>query len=394
TGAPSFASALKGNPNISLPISSSPAMVFDDSCVVKRDLHNYVMGEVKQFSSINNLRVLLSNEGFQNVKLATLVSHLGLVAYAMPNRTLSLGNGSFGLTLRVYLCTLGHALLLIRSGLDGERAKELFVWSPVFKDVAEVVYCSDDESVKGADENNVETIKQVNLDAKIDVEGFTSEKDNLNIDVHEVKGTVQAKSQSRSEGLCSRIFEEIQSLDEHLSSEIRVNRHEQKKAVLSWRSSRCFPMNCFSLNIQGLGSKVKKEWIREQNIKYKVNFLTLQETKMDNIFAMDVKLLWGNYNFDHVFSEDVGNLGGILCTWDSNVFHKEQHIISDNFVALYGTWNPNKATLLMISIYAPQSATGKCSLWSYITSLITRWNGDCMVMGDFNEVKCLEDRMG
>nr|GEU62599.1 ubiquitin-conjugating enzyme 25 [Tanacetum cinerariifolium] len=95
------------------------------------------------------------------------------------------GNGSFGLTLRVYLCMLGHALLLIRSGLDGERAKELFLWSPVFKDVAEVVYCSDDESVKGADENNVETSKQVNMDAESDVEGFTPEKDNLNIDVQE-----------------------------------------------------------------------------------------------------------------------------------------------------------------------------------------------------------------
>nr|GEW49590.1 RNA-directed DNA polymerase, eukaryota [Tanacetum cinerariifolium] len=160
------------------------------------------------------------------------------------------------------------------------------------------------------------------------------------------------------------------------------------------RNSRYVPMNCLSLNIQGIGSKAKKEWIRELNIKHKVNFLTLQETKMYSISAMDVKLLWGNYNFDHVFSEVVGNSGGILCTWDSNVFHKEQHIISDNFVALYGTWNPNKAKLLMIFIYAPQSTTGKRSLWSYITSLITRWNGDCMVMGDFNEVRCMEDRMG
>nr|GEZ98549.1 hypothetical protein [Tanacetum cinerariifolium] len=100
------------------------------------------------------------------------------------------------------------------------------------------------------------------------------------------------------------------------------------------------------------------------------------------------------YNFDHVFSEAVGNSGGILYTLDSIFFHKEQHIISDNFVALYGIWNPNKAKLLMISIYAPQSATGKHSLWSYITSFITRWNGDCMVMGDFNEFRCMEDRMG
>nr|GFC28225.1 RNA-directed DNA polymerase, eukaryota [Tanacetum cinerariifolium] len=41
-----------------------------------------------------------------------------------------------------------------------------------------------------------------------------------------------------------------------------------------------------------------------------------------------------------------------------------------------------------------QSATGKRFLWSYITSLITRRNDDCMVMGDFNEVRCMEDHMG
>ncbi|GJW73421.1 hypothetical protein Tco_0132791 [Tanacetum coccineum] len=50
--------------------TSAPAMVLDDSCVVKRDLQNYVMGEVKQFSSISNLRTLLLAEGFHNVKLA------------------------------------------------------------------------------------------------------------------------------------------------------------------------------------------------------------------------------------------------------------------------------------------------------------------------------------
>ncbi|GJS91413.1 RNA-directed DNA polymerase, eukaryota, nucleotide-binding alpha-beta plait domain protein [Tanacetum coccineum] len=60
-GASSFASVLKGNPNNFNHIASSPAMVLDDECVVERDLDNFVMGKVKDFSSINNLRVLLSN---------------------------------------------------------------------------------------------------------------------------------------------------------------------------------------------------------------------------------------------------------------------------------------------------------------------------------------------
>ncbi|GJY42653.1 RNA-directed DNA polymerase, eukaryota, nucleotide-binding alpha-beta plait domain protein [Tanacetum coccineum] len=71
-GASSFASALKGNFTIPSPVSSMPLMVLDDSCVVVRDLDNYVVGELKQFSSITNLRILPSNGGFQNVNLAYL----------------------------------------------------------------------------------------------------------------------------------------------------------------------------------------------------------------------------------------------------------------------------------------------------------------------------------
>ncbi|GJU39326.1 RNA-directed DNA polymerase, eukaryota, nucleotide-binding alpha-beta plait domain protein [Tanacetum coccineum] len=44
----------------------------DDSCLVNRDLTNCVMGEVLQFSSINNLHVLLSNEGFHNTRVVYL----------------------------------------------------------------------------------------------------------------------------------------------------------------------------------------------------------------------------------------------------------------------------------------------------------------------------------
>nr|GEX41763.1 RNA-directed DNA polymerase, eukaryota [Tanacetum cinerariifolium] len=72
SGSPSFVSAVKG-PTVPFPYgSSSPALVLDDSCEANRDLGNCVIGEVKRFSSINNLCVLLSNEGFNNMKLAYL----------------------------------------------------------------------------------------------------------------------------------------------------------------------------------------------------------------------------------------------------------------------------------------------------------------------------------
>ena len=48
-------------------------------------------------------------------------------------------------------------------------------------------------------------------------------------------------------------------------------------------------MNMVSLNIQGLNPKAKKDWVKEICVSNKVNFLTLQETKMESIDLFDVK---------------------------------------------------------------------------------------------------------
>nr|GEW22622.1 RNA-directed DNA polymerase, eukaryota [Tanacetum cinerariifolium] len=155
-----------------------------------------------------------------------------------------------------------------------------------------------------------------------------------------------------------------------------------------------FSMNCLSLNIQGLGSKAKKDWIKELIYIHKVSFLSIQETKKERMSDLEIKFLWGNYYFDCVISEANGNSGGILCVWDSNLFRKDHHTISDNFVALYGTWIPNNQKLLIISVYAPQSTSSKRLLWNYIESLIVNWTGESLLMGDFNEVRCREERWG
>ncbi|GJU07962.1 hypothetical protein Tco_1124392 [Tanacetum coccineum] len=74
------------------------------------------------------------------------------------------------------------------------------------------------------------------------------------------------------------------------------------------------------------------------------------------------------------------NSGGILCIWEASVFKKEFVTVSDNFVAIYGSWCSNNSKLLIVVVYAPQSSACKRLLWEYISSLITRWNGETIVM--------------
>nr|GFC63184.1 RNA-directed DNA polymerase, eukaryota, nucleotide-binding alpha-beta plait domain protein [Tanacetum cinerariifolium] len=61
-----FASVVKGN--LVSPMSSSPALVLDDTCLEDINYVNCVMGEILQFSSISNLRILLFHEGFLSVR--------------------------------------------------------------------------------------------------------------------------------------------------------------------------------------------------------------------------------------------------------------------------------------------------------------------------------------
>nr|GEU43825.1 hypothetical protein [Tanacetum cinerariifolium] len=51
---------------------SKPALVLDDSCTKERDFSLSLMGKVKEVSTIPNLYIIISKEGFQSVKLTYL----------------------------------------------------------------------------------------------------------------------------------------------------------------------------------------------------------------------------------------------------------------------------------------------------------------------------------
>ncbi|GJR61528.1 lysine--tRNA ligase, cytoplasmic-like protein [Tanacetum coccineum] len=113
---------------------------------------------------------------------------------------------------------------------------------------------------------------------------------------------------------------------------------------------------------------------------------------MTSISHMDVKFLWGNSNYDYVCSESLGNSGGILCIWEASIFKKINTTVSDNFIAIYGTWLPTNSKILFIAIYAPQQTSCKRKLWDYISNIVGRWNGESIIMGDFNEVRSSEEQ--
>nr|GEX03702.1 RNA-directed DNA polymerase, eukaryota [Tanacetum cinerariifolium] len=153
-------------------------------------------------------------------------------------------------------------------------------------------------------------------------------------------------------------------------------------------------MNFLSLNVQGLAQKAKKDWVRELCIKNKVNFVGLQETKMESIDLLSVSSCWGNLMSDYVHSDSVGKSGGIMCMWDPNSFCKSSFTRSDYFVIIRCLWPKSGIKLMIVVVYAPQEASEKRMLWDYLTHISDQWDGEIVMMGDFNEVRYKSERFG
>nr|GFA14548.1 RNA-directed DNA polymerase, eukaryota [Tanacetum cinerariifolium] len=175
------------------------------------------------------------------------------------------------------------------------RAKELFAWLPNFKNTNEPVYSSDDESAEGDIADKGGASKIANSDVGSDVEDVS---DTIFRDDYKNLDGNQVKEQSRDQEGSYDPFN-IYSL---LNKQDAGNKGDTTNPSSD----------------KSLGSKAKKDWIRELNNSHKVSFLSIQETKMESISAMDVKLLWGNYNFEYIFSEALDNSGGILFMGDFN----------------------------------------------------------------------------
>jgi mannosylglycoprotein endo-beta-mannosidase len=70
-----------------------------------------------------------------------------------------------------------------------------------------------------------------------------------------------------------------------------------------------------SYNIRGLGSRVKRSLIKELVLKEKVDFLAIQETKLEAISDGICFSLWGGEDCCWAFLPSEGSSGGILSIW-------------------------------------------------------------------------------
>ncbi|PWA74968.1 hypothetical protein CTI12_AA244290 [Artemisia annua] len=60
---------------------NKPALVLDETCLNQEDLSTSLMGKVKEFCSLTNLKVVLDNEGFDNFKLKYMGGYWVMIVF-------------------------------------------------------------------------------------------------------------------------------------------------------------------------------------------------------------------------------------------------------------------------------------------------------------------------
>lgn len=74
-----------------------------------------------------------------------------------------------------------------------------------------------------------------------------------------------------------------------------------------------------SINITGIGEGEKRRAVRSLIRDSRLDFIAIQETKLEVVDERFCRSLWGNDGCGWAFLPSVGRSGGILSMWDSSL---------------------------------------------------------------------------
>ncbi|GJR94349.1 RNA-directed DNA polymerase, eukaryota [Tanacetum coccineum] len=484
---------LLGNPRSgSMGSDPKPAIALDDDCLLTKDLRNSLLGRVKEFASLSNLRTSLINEGsivvlslndasldFNTDGRIAWVEIEGVPFKLWSGNTFKRIASKWGELLDVddqedtcyhskRLCLytrqdvniFENFKIIFWGKVFWIRAKEVPGWVPDFLEESnddesdveskggdpktrDLGSCREDDDVVEVPETLFEEERHSN---DIPVEENTNPKENHSEDLFGIYSLLNKKKATIGEDgpsdqspiyppgftpaattnepctnaenadnvNCSHQEGLFTSVADHNAGPVRNSASQEsmrdasesvcsghfKKSVAprTGGSILCLMEELVKVgqtmgyNMDGCLNNMTQ--IIESQGEADVNFLALQETKMETMDVFNVKMCWGNLGFDYVHSDSVGNSGGILCVWDPYSFRKTSSTVSDYFVIIRGVWLKTGNNLLIVSVYAPHDMKEKHMLWDYLTHVIHSWNGEVVIMGDFNEVRYKSDRFG
>ncbi|GKV32368.1 hypothetical protein SLEP1_g40981 [Rubroshorea leprosula] len=123
--------------------------------------------------------------------------------------------------------------------------------------------------------------------------------------------------------------------------------------------------------VGGLGSVLKRKEVGKLVRIEQPNFLFLQETKLETGDDDLCRMMWNSNEIDWVMKESIGASGGLL--WE---------------------WGLDKVKCNLVNVYGPNDRQKRLKLWDELEHMIIEEGGRWLIAGDFNAVRCLEERRG
>ncbi|XP_076913004.1 uncharacterized protein LOC143571474 [Bidens hawaiensis] len=151
-------------------------------------------------------------------------------------------------------------------------------------------------------------------------------------------------------------------------------------------------MNCLSINLRG--ARVNgKGWVKGLKLSFVVSFLAIQESKIVNPSRWFLGQFWGKSAFNFAYVSAIGSAGGLICLWDPGIFSIVDVVKSRHCLIVAGYIPGCEHRLNMVNVHAPNDLAGRRGLWAEIIGYIRSMEGLWVLLGDFNEVHCPEERL-
>ncbi|GJW91789.1 RNA-directed DNA polymerase, eukaryota, reverse transcriptase zinc-binding domain protein [Tanacetum coccineum] len=352
-------------------VDNKPSIVLDDSCILQCDCPLSLMGKVQDFGSLSNLKIILAKDGFDNLILKYLggfwvqidyrskpalekfKSHVGVRSWFS---TLQQASSSFLIDERVAwedkdnLCLNSKRVciktrfkdnifesfkIIVRGKVHWVRAKEVSGWVPDFMEDEDVEDESDEEIMDVGP-------KEGDDDEKDGAEAVHSE-DPFNI--YDLLRNKQQDTKNEAEKFGSTLkyppgFTPVEDVEDNSDYEDKSIREE---------------------NASNLKSHEEKDMSQRKNRK------SMSSSKEED------KACCCSGHFKRTEGPQSG--GSILQLLDDLV----KYVCGSSVGNSGGEWIPNAK---------------KCLLISVLNHVIDNWNGEVVIMGDFNEVCSKEERHG
>ncbi|GJT57124.1 RNA-directed DNA polymerase, eukaryota [Tanacetum coccineum] len=380
----------------SLPINMKkdlPAIVLDESCINQLEYSTNLMGKVKEFTSITNLKAVLANEvvwvdtkgiplkGWSKNMFSRISSKWGELLYFDDQEEGYLHTKRICIKTKLAENIYKSFKIIIRGKIFWIRAKEVSGWIPKFED-------DDDED----SQSDVEMSKN----GSIDEDGGTFKFPNLEneSDCEEVAETIFKKNQFSAN-----------------MKEDYVGKKDIKNGDSIYDNNLKYPPGFTPANDDEAQNNPLKE-SNEEKDNYVLNDVPNSKdgkvesnVKKDFPFNSSKNDTGRSVCLGHFQKCEIPHHGGSILQLMDELIKVGQAMgynmegctknisdIIDSQGVNDGEWLLNGKKILIVSIYAPQELCEKKMLWDYLILVLNNWNGEVVIMGDFNEVRMQEER--